>query len=172
MVLSVGQFIYRKGFDVLIKAAGKIEKNVGIYIVGGEATEEYTMLKEELGLENVHFVGFKRKEELADYYKAADLFVLPTREDIWGLVINEAMAYGLPVISTDRCVAALELIKDGGNGFVVEAGSVERLAERMNEVLKNDDACRKMGVRSSEQIKSYTIEKMVDKHLKILENKE
>lgn len=56
-------------------------------------TEEYQRIKEELELNNVYFVGFKTKDQLKQYYKAADLFVLPTREDIWGLVVNEAMAY-------------------------------------------------------------------------------
>ena len=50
------------------------------------------------------------------YYQAADMLVFPTREDIWGLVINEAMANGLPTVSTDKCVAALEMIKQGENG--------------------------------------------------------
>ena len=59
----------------------------------------------ENDLTNVHFVGFKTKEQLEDYYRAADLFVLPTREDIWGLVVAEAMAYGLGVITTNRCNA-------------------------------------------------------------------
>ena len=89
VILSVGQFIYRKGFDLLINAVKDVDKATGIYIVGGKATDEYLRIKENLKLSNVHFVGFKAKEELKKYYKAADLFVLPTREDIWGLVINE-----------------------------------------------------------------------------------
>lgn len=63
-------------------------------MVGGEPTEDYLQMRASLGLDNVHFVGFQKKEALSRYYRAADLFVLPTREDIWGLVINEAMAYG------------------------------------------------------------------------------
>lgn len=94
VILSVGQFIHRKGFDVLLKACTKIPKEYGVYIVGGEPTQEYLVLKKKLDLSNVHFIGFRSKEELKEYYMASDLFVLPTREDIWGLVINEAMAYG------------------------------------------------------------------------------
>ena len=118
MILAIGQFIHRKGFDVLLHAAKNLDSGIGIYIVGGETTDEYRKLREELGLRNVHFLGFQKKDRLALLYKAADLFVLPTREDIWGLVINEALAYGLPTITTDRCVAGLELIENGVNGYV------------------------------------------------------
>ena len=52
---------------------------------------------------------------------ASDLFVLPTREDIWGLVINEAMSFGLPIITTRKCIAGTELITDGENGYLLEA---------------------------------------------------
>lgn len=61
--------------------------------------------------DNIVFVEFKTKEDLIDYYRAADLFVLPTREDIWGLVVNEAMAAGTPVITTTNCGAGMEILK-------------------------------------------------------------
>ncbi|MDO5425085.1 MAG: glycosyltransferase, partial [Eubacteriales bacterium] len=100
IVLAVGQYIYRKGFDILLKASEMLDSDIGIYIIGGEPTKEYLQIIENYGLHNVHFAGFMNKKELSDYYKAADLFVLPTREDVWGLVINEALAYGLPIITT------------------------------------------------------------------------
>lgn len=56
---------------------------------------------------------------------AADIFVHPTREDIWGLVVNEAMAKGLPVITTDRCVAGLELIKNESVGRIVPVENID-----------------------------------------------
>ena len=138
MILAIGQFIHRKGFDVLMQAARDLDPNIGIYIVGGEITEEYRQLREKLGLHNVHFLSFQKKDRLALLYKAADLFVLPTREDIWGLVINEALACGLPTITTDRCVAGLELIEDGVNGYVVPVGDAEALAEKIQAVLASD----------------------------------
>ena len=165
-LLSVGQFIHRKGFDVLLKTAASLEKTVGIYIVGGEPTEEYLKLRDDLGLTNVHFVGFQKKDALANYYRAADLFVLPTREDIWGLVINEAMAYGLPVITTDRCVAGLELVEDGVNGYIVPVEDIEALADTIQKVFEAD--FQKMGEASLEKIRPYTIENMAKIHAEIL----
>lgn len=168
MVLAIGQFIHRKGFDVLLQAARDIDADTGIYIVGGEATEEYLKLREQLGLKNVHFLGFRKKDALAQYYKAADLFVLPTREDIWGLVINEAMAYGLPVVTTDRCVAGLDLIENGVNGYVVPVENAPVLAEKMNAVLSGDPGS--MGKASLRKIQPYTLENMAKTHSEIFES--
>ena len=133
-------------------AACSLNKDVGIYIVGGEPTEEYLQMRASLGLGNVHFVGFQKKEALSRYYRAADLFVLPTREDIWGLVINEAMAYGLPVITTDRCVAGLDLVEEGVNGSIVPVEDAAALAGKMKELLSSD--LEKMGTASLEKIRA------------------
>lgn len=166
--LAIGQFIHRKGFDVLLKAAAKLPGSAGIYLVGGEPTEEYIRLKEELGLDNVHFLGFQSKETLVKYYRAADAFVLPTREDIWGLVVGEAMAYGLSVITTDRCVAGLELVEEGVNGHIVPVGDADALAEAMNRILTED--LQAMGEAALEKIRPYTIENMAKVHADIFEN--
>jgi glycosyltransferase involved in cell wall biosynthesis len=167
IVVSVGQFIYRKGFDILFEALAKMENNIGCYIIGGQPTEAYLQQVENLGLKNVHFVGFKQKSELAEYYMAADAFVLPTREDIWGLVINEAMAKGLPVVTTNRCVAGLELITDPALGRIVPVGDKKALAEALDAVLENVNT--QTGQRVIAAIRPYTIECMAKRHIEILE---
>lgn len=168
IILSVGQFIFRKGFDVLLKAIPQCSKEYIFYIVGEEPTEEYLQLKKHLGLENVFFAGFKKKEKLRQYYQAADLFVLPTREDIWGLVVNEAMANGLPVITTDKCIAGIELVKNGENGYIVPVDNVEMLSVKINEILSNSILCENMAWSSLKIIKNYTIEAMARRHAQIL----
>jgi glycosyltransferase involved in cell wall biosynthesis len=142
-----------------------LSKDIGVYFVGGEPTAEYINLKQEFGLENVNFVGFKNKEELKKYYMAADVFVLPTREDIWGLVINEAMANGLPIISTDRCVAATELVENGVNGYIVQVDNVEELSCAIEKTI--NDNLRIMGQESLDKIKKYTFESMAKQHVEI-----
>lgn len=164
MVLTVGQFIYRKGFDILLKAVSELDGDIGVYFVGGGPTEEYLQLQHSYNLNNVHFVGFKSKNELKEYYKAADLFVLPTREDIWGLVIEEAMAYGLPIVSTNRCAAAEELVDDK-NGRIVRTENPVELRRAMLEVL---DSAQVFGINSLNRITQYTIEKMARKHVEEL----
>lgn len=168
-VISVGQFIYRKGFDVLIKACEYVSGNVGIYIIGGTPTEEYIRIKEMKNLQNVHFVGFKSKEELRKFYQAADLFVLPTREDIWGLVVNEALANSLPVITTDKCVAGLELLTEGVTGYIVPTDDSIALAEAINRALLPNCLSRS---KCREKASSYTVEDMAEKHYEILSRME
>ena len=139
---------------------------MGIYIVGGEATENYLTLRQELGLENVHFCGFRPKEQLTEFYRAADVFCLPTREDIWGLVVNEAMACGLPVVTTEQCVAGMELVENGINGYLVPIDDAQTLSDRLNRVLVSD--MEAMGRASLRKIQGYTIENMVQAHLALV----
>ena len=162
ILLSVGQFIYRKGFDLLIKATANMN-GIGVYIVGGTPTEEYIGLCKELKADNIHFVPFKGKKELKKYYQAADVFVHPTREDIWGLVINEAMANGLAVVTTNRCIAGLEMIHEGENGYIVPVNSSDELKEKIQEAISQ---CAAMGRQSLKAAKHYTVDEMALAHMK------
>lgn len=168
VILAVGQFIPRKGLDVLLDAAAHMENTVGIYMVGGEPTPEILQKWEKRKLPHVHFVGFRKKEELRKYYRAADVLAMPTREDIWGLVVNEAMACGLPVVSTDRCVAARELVEDGVNGYLVPAEDPAALAKKLGQVLSGDSIA--MGRASLEKIRPYTVENMALAHAELFEH--
>lgn len=167
VIITIGQFIHRKGFDILIKAMKDLPSEYGVYIIGGSPTEEYLKLKEELALRNLHFEGFKNKEQLKEYYMAADLFVLPTREDIWGLVINEAMAYGLPVVTTDKCVAGIELIENDINGKIVEVENENLLAEAIKHILSKEDLISIIATNNLKKINGYTIESMARVHKQI-----
>ena len=160
IILSVGQFIYRKGYDLLLDACEGLPEEIGVYLVGGEPTEEYLKLQREKKLTHVHFVGFQKKQELADYYQAADLFVLPTREDIWGLVINEAMSYGLPIVTTKRCVAGMEMVQEGKNGYLVEAEDSGMLHHKMLMALELH------GEESLRRAREHTIENMAWAHMR------
>ena len=168
MIIAVGQFIYRKGFDLLIRAASKLDKKIGIYIVGGEPTEEYIKLCQDNDVTNIHFEGYKDTNLLAKYYMAADIFILPTREDIWGLVINEAMAYGLPIITTERCIAGVELVDDK-NGKIIPINSTKAIVDAINSILKNEKCLYKMAKESLERIQWYTFENMAKVHLDFFE---
>ena len=169
LILSVGRFVRGKGFDILLNACKRIDPAIGVCIVGGVPSLECATTKTEHKLANVHFAGFKSKVELRKYYKASDLFVLPTREDTWGLVINEAMACGLPVVTTNRCVAGLALVREGENGFIVRVGDERALAEKMQVIAGDDELRRKMSRRSIDLIQWYTFENMAKRHIEILE---
>lgn len=167
VILAVGQFIHRKGFDVLLKATEDISKEFGVYIVGGTPNKELLDLKEKLNNNSIHFIEFKSKSKLRDYYLASDVFVLPTREDIWGLVINEAMAHGLPIITTEKCIAGLELVKNGENGFIVPIDDSNILAKRIMDVIEDENSLNDMSIKSLNAIQEYTIENMAKEHIEI-----
>ena len=168
VLLYVGQFIHRKGLDLLIPAfetlcAAQKDRKLRLLLVGGKPEQ-----LQDLGIgrlpDRVRCVPFLTKQELSAYYAAADLFVLPTREDIWGLVVNEAMAFGLPVVTTDRCGAGLELVEPGKNGFLVPAGSVDALAEAIQNGLMLPDAA----TAAKNTAARYTIEAMANATARLL----
>ncbi len=164
-IVSVGRFIQGKGFDVLLHSLELIDENIGVYIVGGKPTQEYLEICQRNDLKDVHFVDFCSKNELFQWYKACDIFVFPTRKDTWGLVVNEAMACGLPIISSNMSIAARELIIPEKNGVLFDSGNAEELAECIKWFLKQD---RDMfSAASLKKIKKYTIEAMAKKHISV-----
>lgn len=174
VILSIGQFIPRKGFDWMIEAYKDLDKSIGIYIIGGKPTNEYLKLKEKYKMDNLYFVDFQDKESVLNWYRSADLFVLPTREDIWGLVINEALSQGLPVITTNKCIAGLELIEDGKNGYIIDVENKEMLLKKTNFFFSLSNEKRKNIMENClNKINKYTLENMSTIHadfLKKIEN--
>ncbi|MCL2591747.1 MAG: glycosyltransferase family 4 protein [Defluviitaleaceae bacterium] len=167
-VVSVGSFIHRKGMDVVIKAAEQLkDKNIGFYIIGGEPNEELLSLKGNN--EKIHFVSHIFKAELMDYYKASDIFTLMTRYEIWGLVINEALASGLPIITTDMCNAGLEMIRNNENGYVIPVDNISILVQQIEETIFDTEKLSKLQQNAIGVAKHYTYEKMVSRHLEIFE---
>ncbi len=171
VVLSIGQFIPRKGFDILLDAWNRLphDNDMLAVIGGGPLKAQYTDIISDLQIKNIMLLDFMKKKELLEWYRAADLFVLPTRYDIWGLVINEAMAQGLPVISTSGALAGLELVYQGCNGYIVPINEAGALASCIGRLL-NDRTLRKhMSECAIETIKPYTIENMAISHMKAFE---
>ncbi len=166
-VLSIGQFIHRKGYDVLLKAWKELDGEANLVIIGGGGLRQsYMELIQELGLRHVTLMDFMDKERLIQMYRQADLFVLPTREDVWGLVINEAMANGLPVITTNRCIAGLELVEKGKNGYIVPVENTRLLAQAMKKILSSPRRMEAMGRNSLERVKGETMKDIADGHIR------
>ncbi|BBI31769.1 glycosyltransferase family 4 protein [Cohnella abietis] len=167
VIVSIGQFIPRKGFSELIESFPLLDDgNTTLVIIGGgPLKEQYQIIIKELRLKNVILKEFMSREQLIEFYKATDVFVLPTRYDVWGLVINEAISFGLPVVTTTGAGAAYSLIENGGNGFIVDVSDTNGLVMKCKFLLDNDDIRSEFGAASLEVSQSYTIEKMAEKHL-------
>ena len=168
VILSVGQIIDRKGMDLLIKSTYNIP-NVGIYIVGGKPSDNLLKIIQKNNIINVHFVDFMNYNELSEFYQLADLFVLLTRYDVWGLVINEALANGLPAISTSYCGAALELLNNK-NGLIIDnIDNCQYIHQKINLFLEKvitDDSYQKEALFT---MSNYTIENMARKHFELFQ---
>lgn len=166
-ILYVGEFIERKGAFNLIKAFEKLGRNdVGLILVGeGREGKKYLEYIKQHGIKNVFFEGFIQKEDIVKYYKSADVFVLPSLNEVWGLVVNEAMACGLPILSSTYAGVTRDLVKDGINGYSFDPNNVSGLVEKIKFILSNDALRRKMEVRSIEIIKDKTPENYAQKIL-------
>lgn len=172
VVITVGRFScdggYGKGYDLLMKVAERLHGDVGVYFLGDEPTKEFTDWKAARGLSKVHFIGYMQKAELSEYYACADLFVLLTRGDVWGLAVNEAMMFGLPVITTSQCLAGLELVQDGVNGAIVSVENEDAIFDSVSGLIRDEEKLRSYGEKSVEMIAAYTSEASSPAHLQAL----
>lgn len=135
-LLYVGSLIQRKGLDLLLPAFAEISEDIRLVIVG-EGQEKQALIEQiaKLGLMNrVEFRGFVEGEELRRLYRESDVFVLPTREDCFGLVILEAMCASLPVISSKYADGARDLIVEGENGYIADPEDTAAFAEAMERI--------------------------------------
>ena len=154
--LYVGSFIERKGLDALLKAfalAVKAAPALKLALVGsGDQQGALQSLAQQLGVaERVTWQPYRQQPEIWDLYGAADLFVLPSRLDTFGVVVTEAMAAGLPVLCSQHAGAARDLVSDDVNGWVIDPAQPETMARRL-AVLASDPALRAtMGAASRER---------------------
>lgn len=167
LFIAVGQFIPRKGLLNFLKEwVSEQRQGIGILLIGGGPEEnEYRQIAGSCP--GIWVRSFMEKKELADYYKAADALVLPTNEDIWGLVVNEAMSYGLPVFSTSRCIAAMTL--EGAGVSVFPVGDNIAMADAMVAYATSENKAI-FAANSISKSREYTIEKMAQRHIKAFED--
>jgi len=161
--LFVGRLVPEKGVFDLLSAYGalapELRNEMGLVFVGdGAARSALRQRAAAINRGRIQFVGFAQREQLPAYYALADVFVFPTHTDPWGLVVNEAMACGLPVISSDAAGCAADLVESGWNGRAFCAGDVRQLASAMDELGRDAEQRSVMGRRSIERIQQYSPE--------------
>lgn len=151
--LSVAALCPRKGIVDLLGAFSKVSTNECCLVLCGLDKENgrYQKLTSKLGLENhVLFLGIYPGPHIAEVYAASDVFVLASRFDGWGVVLNEAASLGLPLVATDMCGAAWHLIEVGKNGYRVKTGSVLELARKMSVYVQHPKLIKEHGKHSRE----------------------
>lgn len=161
LFLFVGQIVPRKGLKVLLEACILLKErgyqDYSLLIVGdGEQQQELEAYASSNGLdEQVKWLGQVPYQYLGAYFQGADIFVFPTYEDIWGMVLTEAMAFGKPVICSHGANAA-EMVLEGENGYIFEPGQSEQLAAHMGQFLENTDLIEIMGQKSKQIMAKHT----------------
>lgn len=145
-LLYVGSLIGRKGIDLLLPALARAKEDISLVLVGeGSEEEKLKEMVRELGIEQrVTFKGYLEGEELNACYNNCDAFIIPTREDCYGLVILEAMCASLPVIASKYADGAYDIMTDGGHGRVVDPYDTEALTEAIEDVFADEARLRKM----------------------------
>lgn len=167
-LLYVGYITKRKRLDKLfyvVKSLSIRRQDFVLQLVGsGPEMENLKNLADDLHITNlVNFEGFKQQKEIQRYLSEADCFLFPSEYDIWGLVLVEAMAAGLPCIASIHAGATNDLIKDGVTGFAMDFSETEKVAEKVNWILENPELSEEIGQNASRFIaENVSIEKSAE----------
>ncbi len=167
VLIYVGNLLALKGVFELVEAFaifGEHDATAQLFIVG-EGGDGDTLRSRcvQLGItDRVVFTGFMEADEIAKCFGIADLLVLASRQEIWGMVINEALASGVPVLATDVCGAIADLVEEGVNGYVVPSGDAEVLADAMIRHFSAPETHEQMRAAARDRIASFTVNAAAD----------
>ena len=157
IILFAGKFLRRKNPGMLLDACRLMNRKIARYpylLFVGKGEEEQNLHEIASELEWVRFLGFRNQSELPAIYRMADVFVLPSQCEPWGLAVNEAMACGTAVISTNECGCSADLVDDTV-GRLIPAGDRMALGAAIEEILADSDLCSAMGRAASMRISSW-----------------
>lgn len=164
IILFVGSLTPRKAPDVLLKAMSSVIQKVSnaylVFVGDGMIREDLEKLAHNLNInQNVRFTGFISDDLKLLYYKASDLFVLPSLSEGFGIVLLEASAFGLPLVVSDLDVFR-SVINDGYNGMFTKTGDEEDLADKIIYLLQNEDLRIRMGENAKNNSARFSWERV------------
>jgi glycosyltransferase involved in cell wall biosynthesis len=151
--LCVSRLSPEKGVDVLVRAFDGVPGELAL--VGDGPDRERVAA---LAGPNVRLLGRIERDELVDWYAAADAFVMPSRSETWGMAMQEAAAAGLPLVASEAPGAGYDLIDDGVNGFRVPVEDVEALRAALTRVATDEAFRERARPRTLELARGYTPE--------------
>jgi len=161
--LYVGRLWWGKGIEYLLEAFNIVQQqcqgSTSLLLLGDGAAEEgLKQICNDSKIKNVIFAGYIQKNELPIYYGISDVFVFPTLGDPYGIVVDEAMACALPIISTTEAGEIRDRVKDDENGYIVQPEDSAGLANAMLKLVDNQPLRRQMGEKSRQIISNHTPE--------------
>jgi glycosyltransferase involved in cell wall biosynthesis len=162
-ILFVGRLVPEKGIFDLLSAYAAFEPDIrceiGLVFAGdGISRAELALRAKNISPGMICFPGFAQREELAALYALAEVLVLPTHSDTWGLVVNEAMACGLPIMVSNIAGCAADLVENGWNGCLVPPHDEKALSGALRLVLCQPELRQSMAAHSLERIQDYSPE--------------
>ncbi|WP_244502149.1 glycosyltransferase family 4 protein [Terriglobus roseus] len=160
VILFASKLQERKHADHLLEAYLRLRSETTLtpylLIVGdGEMRAQLQQRAEASGMEGIRFLGFRNQSELPRFFDLSTVFVLPSRHEAWGLITNEAMATGLPVIVSSDVGCAADLLRDGENGYVYPVGDIAKLRDALAATLEPGKSER-MGQRSRDILSRWS----------------
>jgi glycosyltransferase involved in cell wall biosynthesis len=159
--LYTGRLVRAKGVFDLLEAYAHLDDmtraKVGLVFVG-DGTDRSELMERASRIQpgTIQFPGFVHREGLPEFYALAEALIFPTHSDTWGLVVNEAMSSGLPVIVTNVAGCVADLVQDGWNGLVVPAGDPSQLTAAMARLAGDSGLRMEMGSRGRERVEAYS----------------
>lgn len=165
VILFAGKLVEKKQPLQLLRAFTRVRAVEPCALLFAGDGPLRSIIEEEIRrnvIPDVKISGFLNQSELPRAYAAADIFVLPSKIEPWGLVINEAMSSALPVITTDRVGCARDLVRDSFNGFIIPWNDEERLSSVIARLVENPLLREEMGRRSSEMIDGWSVSRSAD----------
>lgn len=171
-ILFCGQMIARKGVDLLLHAFERILQaglKARLLLVGREA--ELPQMMQAVSAETrqqIEYAGFQAPDDLPHFFRQADLFVLPSRYDGWGVVVNQAVGAGLPIVCSDAVGASYDLVEAGVNGEVFTAGDAEALYQVLMPYLQEPNRLKAASQASLAKANEWSPSVGADRWLKVL----
>lgn len=158
--------------EIVFLYAGKLDENKNIHflasaflnaaiknchlVITGNGPEEVRLKNDFSHYPNIHFLPFQNQSQMPLLYKIADVFVLPSISETWGLAINEAMASGKAILASDSCGAAIDLVKNGENGYIFKSNNEPNLIAKLQLLAANKNRPIEMGLASLQIIKDWS----------------
>lgn len=140
VLVYAGRLIAIKNMAMVIEAVGTMTNPVTVFVIGGGQQEEELQQQAQRAGAKLIITGFlSRQEDVFEHYMLGDAFILPSLIEPWGLVVNEALAAGLPVIVSERCGCSLDLVKEGVNGYTVDPNDSGQITRAIEKVLTDLD---------------------------------
>jgi glycosyltransferase involved in cell wall biosynthesis len=170
LICSVGRLLPTKGLLHMVQAFATLREESAHLAIAGEGPyrAELENFVTSHRVPRVHFLGFQNYTQLPACYAASDLFVMPSYRESWGVVINEAMNFALPIIASRDAGAVADLVDHGVNGLLFDYGDVEGLAAHLDHLVSRPDERRRMGEKSAQRIANWNFDRTVEGFLAAL----